>query len=420
LTEPVLARHLRLKLVPYFALCFQMLRDMSRCIAVRDWSAMFRAPALALVVAFLPSTDRAEFPAGCGTPVAMEDGWSVSEPRAQQLDPALICSIEAELEKLKDANPHSVVVVRNGVVVYEKYFTGPDQRWPQQHWGEPLENTPHDVSTKHDVQSITKSVVALLVGVAVDRGIIGNVDVPLLSFFPEYADLSSPERERITLRDLLTMQAGLDWPVKPYLSMARRVAAAPDPYRLVLEQPMVAEPGKKWRYNNGVAELVGGVVQKATGRPLDQFANDVLFEPLGITDWEWGRMASGDPGASWGLRLRPRDLAKIGQLILDHGSWHGRQIVSADWIKEMTLPRIVKPKFSYAYLWWRDQSSIDGRSIEWIGGSGWGGQCLNIIPKFALVVVVTAGVYDYEGKGPQNLACDTVMDTGVLRAVLDR
>jgi CubicO group peptidase (beta-lactamase class C family) len=202
--------------------------------------------------------------------------------------------------------------------------------------------------------------------------------------------------------------------------MARKVDAAADPYRLVLEQPMLAEPGKKWRYNNGVAELVGGVVQKAAGRRLDAFARDVLFEPLGIDDWEWGKMASGDPGASWGLRLRPRDLAKIGQLILDKGTWRGRQIVSADWIDEMTAPRIVRPKFSYAYLWWLNHSSIDGRSIAWISGSGWGGQCLNIIPKLAMVVVVTAGVYDYEGKGPQNLACDTVMDKGVLRAALAR
>jgi CubicO group peptidase (beta-lactamase class C family) len=381
---------------------------------------MSRAPVFALLVALLPSIAQAEFPAGCGAPMAMEDGWPVSAPQAQHLDPALICSIERELEKRKDANPHGVVVLRNGLIVYEKYFTGPDRRWPQQHWGEPLQDTPHDARTKHDLQSITKSVVALLVGVALDRGIIKNVDAPLLSFFPEYADLNTPERERITLRDLLTMQAGLDWPVRPYLSMARKVDAAPDPYRLVLQQPMVAKPGEKWRYNNGVAELIGGVVQKATGRRLDEFAKDVLFEPLGITDWEWGRMASGDPGASWGLRLRPRDLAKIGQLILDQGSWRGRQIVSADWIKEMTLPRVVRPKFSYAYLWWRNQSFLDGRSLEWISAGGWGGQCLNIIHHLALVIVVTAGVYDYEGKGPQNLACDTVMDTSVSSAASGR
>jgi CubicO group peptidase (beta-lactamase class C family) len=374
---------------------------------------IFRRSAMAFLFAVLPSIGQA---AGCGAPGALDDGWPVSEPQAQHLDAALICSIDAEVEKLGDADVHGIVVARNGKIVHEAYFAGRDQRWPQQHWGEPLPDTAHDVSTKHDIQSITKSVVALLVGIALDRGMIRSVDAPLLSFFPEYADLSNPERERITLRDLLTMQAGLDWPIRPYLSMARKVDAAPDPYRLVLQQPMVSEPGKKWRYNNGVAELVGGIVQKATGRRLDDFAREVLFEPLGITDWEWGRMASGSPGASWGLRLRPRDLAKIGQLILDHGSWHGRQIVSGTWIEEMTAPRVVRRDFSYAYLWWRDQSFLDGRSIEWIRGSGWGGQCLIVIPNLALVVVVTAGVYDFDGKGPQNLACDTVMDKGVLRA----
>jgi CubicO group peptidase (beta-lactamase class C family) len=382
--------------------------------------SMLRAPTLALAIALLPAIAQAGSSPGCAAPAAIGDGWPVSEPQAQQLDPALICTIEKNLEKLKDADPHGVVIARNGVLVYETYFAGPDQRWPQQHWKEPLQNTPHDVNTKHDVQSITKSVVALLVGIALDRGLIKNVDVPLLSFFPEYADLASPERQRITLRDLLTMQAGLDWPMKPYLSMARRVAAAPDPYRLVLQQPMATEPGKTWFYNNGVADLVGGVVQKATARPLDEFAKEVLFDPLGVTDWEWGRMDNGDPGPSWGLRLRPRDLAKIGQLVLDHGSWRGRQIVSADWINEMILPRVVTPKISYAYLWWRDQEVVDGRGIEWISGLGWGGQCVNIIPKLATVVVVTAGVYDFDGKGPQNLACDAVMDKSVLPAALDR
>ena len=131
---------------------------------------MFRAPGLALVVAFLPSIAQAESAAGCGAPMAVAVGWSGSGPQAQQLDPVMICSIEGNLGKLRDANPHGVVVVRNGVVVYEKYFSGPDQRWPQQHWGKPLENTSHDIRTKHDLQSITKSVVALLVGVALDRG----------------------------------------------------------------------------------------------------------------------------------------------------------------------------------------------------------------------------------------------------------
>lgn len=381
---------------------------------------MSRATALALLVALLPSLGQAASPADCAAPAAIEDGWPVATPEAQRLDPAVICSIGASLEQLPEANPHGVVIARNGVLVYEKYYDGPDRRWPQQHWREPLVPTPHDISTRHDLQSITKRVVALLVGIALDRGAIKSVDSPLLPFFPEHADLRTPERERITLRDLLTMRAGLDWPLKPYLSMARRVDAAPDPYRLVLEQPMAAKPGTRFRYNNGVVELVGGLVQKATSRRLDQFAREALFEPLGITDWEWGRMASGDPSASGGLRLRPRDLAKIGQLVLDHGSWRGRQVVSAEWIRDMVLPRIVRPTFSYAYLWWRDQASVDGHSIEWIAGSGWGGQCLNILPSLGLVVVVTAGVYDFDGQGQQSLACDTVMDRSALRATLDR
>jgi CubicO group peptidase (beta-lactamase class C family) len=382
---------------------------------------MSRTPVLVLVVSLLfTAIAHAESPPDCATPAATGDGWPVSEPEAQHLNAATICAATKQLEKLESAKAHGVVIVRNGVIVHEAYFAGPDRRWPQEHWQEPLENTAHDISTRHDIQSITKSVVALLFGIALDRGFIKTVDAPALSFFPEYADLATPERQQITLRDLLTMRAGLDWPIKPYLSMARRVAAAPDPYRLVLEQPMVAQPGSRWRYNNGVAELVGAVVQKATGRPLDQFAKETLFDPLGITDWEWGRMANGDPGASWGLRLRPRDFAKIGQLVLDHGSWQHRQIVSAQWISDMTSPQVVTPKVSYTYLWWRDRSTIDGRNIDWINGSGWGGQCLNIIPQLAMVVVVTAGAYDFEGKPGQNLACNTVMNQGVLPAALAR
>jgi CubicO group peptidase (beta-lactamase class C family) len=382
-------------------------------------TAMRHVLVAALAVVLLPIAAHGETAVDCAPAPTLEDGWPVSTPREQRLNSEVICALGVQLDKHKDANPHSVVVVRNGAVVYEAYFSGLDRRWPQQHWREPLQNMSHDVSTVHDLQSVTKSVVALLVGIALDRGIIKNVDAPLLPFFPEYADLRSPERDRISLRDLLTMRAGLNWQLKPYLSMARRVDAAPDPYRVVLEQPMVAEPGGIWRYNNGAGELVGGVVQKATGRQLDQFAKDVLFEPLGITDWEWGRMASGDPGASWGLRLRPRDLAKIGQLVLEGGLWRGLRIVSAHWIEEMTAPQITKPDFSYGYLWWRGQSSIEGRAIEWVGGRGWGGQCLSVIPSLAMVIVVTAGAYDFDGQGNQYQACDEVHQA-VLKSSLAR
>jgi CubicO group peptidase (beta-lactamase class C family) len=353
----------------------------------------------------------------CGGPTRLDDGWTLAAPEQEALDPASICAIGPRLGALHEADPHGVVVVRHGALVYEAYFPGGDLRWPEQHWEEPLESLPHDARTKHDLQSITKSVVALLVGIALDRGLLETIDAPALSFFPEYADLRTADKDRITVRDLLTMTTGLRWPYKPYLSMARQMDASPDPYRFVLEQPLVAAPGTNWHYNNGTVELVGALVQKATGRPLDQFAKMALFDPLGIDDWEWGKMASGDPGASWGLRLRPRDLAKIGQLVLDHGAWQGSQFVSSAWIKEMIAPHIVRPEISYGYLWWLTRQSIDGRDIDVVSGSGWGGQCLYVVPSLDLVVVVTAGVYNFAGEGPQSLAGDTVLGM-VLRAAM--
>ncbi len=378
-----------------------------------------RVGILVLGIAFTSIFTSLTMAANCPKPTDLNDGWTVAAPDQEGLDPALICGIAARLDGWKEADPHGVVVARHGVLVYEDYFSGKDQRWPQQHWGQPLVDTPHDVHTKHDLQSITKSIVGILVGIALERGLIQNIDTPVLSFFPDYTDLRDPDRERIAVRDLLTMRSGLRWPYKPYLSMARRMEAAPDPVRFVLEQPVVAAPGTNWHYNNGSAEVIGALLRKATGRPLDQFSKEALFDPLGIDDWEWGRMANGDPGASWGLRLRPRDLAKIGQLVLDHGAWQGQQTVSASWIKEMTTPHIVRQDASsYGYLWWSGRRSVDGRDIDWVGSVGWGGQCLYILPSLGLIVVVTAGVYDFDGQGSQDLAGDTVLDKFVLPAAL--
>ena len=359
----------------------------------------------------------AEVPTACGGVPDLGDGWETAAPAQQGFNSESICAVGSRLAALRGANAHGVVVVRHGKLVYEAYFPGEDQRWPQQHWNEPLAVMPHDASTKHDVQSITKSVTALLVGIALDRGEIKTLDAPVLSFFPTYTDLRTPEKLRITVRDLLTMRTGLNWPYKPYLAMARQMDAAPDPFRFVLEQPMSSAPGENWRYNNGSAELAGAVVQQATGLPLDQFAKQALFDPLAIEDWEWGRMASGDAGASWGLRLRPRDLAKIGQLVLNRGAWHDRRIISSNWIEQMIAPHIVRPNSRYGYLWWLGRRTIDGRDFDVVSAIGWGGQYLHVVPSLDLVVVVTAGAYDFSGGGHPELAGNAALET-VLRATV--
>ena len=379
----------------------------------------------ALCVMLLTALARAAISADCDAPAAMSDGWAVSTPAQQGLDPKLICALGPSLAKLTGADPHGVVVARNGVLVYEQYFDGDDMRGST--W---IGIAPHDANTLHNMESITKSVIALLVGIAFDRGWLKDLDAPILSFFPEYGDLRTPDKDRITLRHLLSMTSGLNWPERASSSfnpgnILRWGFVSPDPYRFVLERPIEAPPGTAWNYNGGGVWLLGAMLRKVAEQPLDQFAKDALFEPLGIKDWEWGRFPNGDPGTSGSLHLRPRDLAKLGQLVLDNGVWQGRQIVSADWINQMTS-RQSPQGFSfgswrsYGYLWWQGRSSIDNREIDWVGAVGRGGQRLYVVPTLRLLVAVTAGLYlESKGGAPsprENLAGDTALNSFVLPA----
>jgi CubicO group peptidase (beta-lactamase class C family) len=184
---------------------------------------------VAVCALFVTPTAGAETSVNCGTPAAMSDGWPVSPAAQQGLDPQLICSIGPSLAKLTEANPHGIVVIRHGVLVYEQYFAGDDVRgWT------PIGVVPHNANTLHNIQSITKSVVALLVGIAFDRGWLKDLDAPILSFLPEYADLRTPEKDQIKLRHLLSMTSGLDWPeravsINDPANIVRQARITPDP-----------------------------------------------------------------------------------------------------------------------------------------------------------------------------------------------
>jgi CubicO group peptidase (beta-lactamase class C family) len=380
-----------------------------------------------LCLALLTTVARAGTSADCDAPAAMSDGWAVSTPAQQGLDPKLICAIGPSLAELKRADPHGVVVVRHGTLVYEQYFAGDDEQGYI--WAGVV---PHDVNTLHKMESITKSVIALLVGIAFDRALLKNLDAPIFSFFPEYGDLRTPEKDQITVGHLLSMTSGLDWPERAISSnnpanIVKQGALDPYPYHFVLERSVEATPGTAWNYNSGGVWLLGLMLRKVAEQPLEQFANEALFEPLGIQDWEWGRLGNGDLGTSGGLQLRPRDLAKLGQLVLDGGTWQGRQIVAADWINQMTA-RQSPPGFSfgswrsYGYLWWQGRSSIENQEIDWVGAVGRGGQRLYVVPSLSLVVAVTAGLYlESRGGAPsplENLAGDTALNSFVLPAAL--
>jgi CubicO group peptidase (beta-lactamase class C family) len=228
--------------------------------------------------------------------------------------------------------------------------------------------------------------------------------------------LRTPDKDKITLRHLLTMSAGLEWHEidTSYTDVANseiRMDRAPDPYRYALEQAVVAPPGHVWNYNSGSSEVMGAVLKKATGKALDALARTLLFEPLGIADVEWFPYALGNPSAAAGLRLRPRDLAKIGQLVLQHGAWNGIQIVPRAWIEASTAPQISGPDgLSYGYQFWLGHAHVDGRTV------GIGGQRVLIVPALDLMVVVNAGLY----KSPlqvQTSVVTAIFDRFVLKAV---
>lgn len=329
--------------------------------------------------------------AAAGDLTMADEEWPAASPD-ETMDPALSERIDSGVADGQLDGLHGVVVIRDGRLALERYYAGEDERW-----GQDLGRIAHDANRLHDLRSVSKSVVALLYGVARDRGLAPPPVAPLLDQFPEIADLPQAEAKRaLTVEHALTMSLGLAWNEDlPYTDPRNSEIAmemAPDRCRYVLEQTLIEPPGARWRYSGGATALIARILAGAVGQPLDRFAEEALFAPLGIEKFEWIGRASDDPAAASGLRLRPRDLAKIGQLVLDGGVWRGRRIVSAEWIEAMLTPRIeIDEHLSYGYQWWLD-AAANGR--RWIGAFGNGGQRLWIGLTSRTVVVVAAGRYN--------------------------
>jgi CubicO group peptidase (beta-lactamase class C family) len=368
--------------------------------------------AACLTIALMLVAPSALAESDCGSPAERSDGWPTAAPEQEGMNAAVLCALGPQFAAWTEANAHAVVVARHGKLVYERYFTGNDEIW-----GRPIGAVAYDADKRHDLRSITKSVTSLLVGIGIDHGWIKDVDAPVFSFFPEYADLRTPEKDRITIRHLLTMSAGFAWDESlPYANPAnseRPMDAATDPYRYILEQPLATEPGRFYNYCGCSAALLEAILQKTSGKKLDVIAQETLFEPLGIADVEWTRFPNGDVFGHGGLRLRARDLAKIGQLVLNRGAWQGRQIVPAAWIDDATAAQINGESiYFYGYQWWLGRSLVDRREIDWAAGIGYGDQRLFAIPAEGLVVAVYAGLY---GKRP--IVGDAVLKRYVLPAI---
>ncbi len=359
---------------------------------------------ISIGIAVLPKLAQAQ--TDCGMPSVGEDHWQVAAPESVGLTSATLCPMVKWLDDWKQSNIHAVLVVRHGTLVFEHYFSGADE-----HWGRSVGEVAFGPEIKHDERSVTKSIVALVLGIAIDRGLIKSLGEPVLSFFPDYADLRTPEKDRITLRDLVTMSGGLErkshgqrrrpLPLRAAAVGRRAVGAA-------LELQFGIDRGDRRGAEEG---------DRQVGRRIGRHA---AVRAAGITDVEWPRNARGDPIAAGALRLRPRDLAKIGQLVLQHGAWNGTQVVPASWIEAATSPQINVSGFTsffYGYFFWLGRSLADKREVQWAAAVGLGGQRVFIVPSLDLVVVVNAGLYSSR---LQSSVPMTILNQYVLRATAFR
>lgn len=326
-------------------------------------------------------------------PSRTDDGWETEMLSNVGIDAEPMAALVGEIRTQRLANLHSVILVKDGKLVFEEYFDGSDEQR-----GRALGTVRFDRNTLHDLRSVTKSVTSALVGIAVGRGELKLSDV-VVSFFDD-TDGRWKDKKALTVEHLLTMKTGLHWDERSYpYTDSRNSETAMDlsasSTGFVLGQKLVAEPGGRFQYCGGCTMLLAGVVKQATGRHLDEFAAELLFGPLGIREFEWVRHKDGLPVAASGLRLRPRDMAKFGYLYVNEGRWKSREVVPSSWIDASTRVQVPLDSTSaYGYQWWVDLEPLGGDVVEIPVARGNGGQRIYVVPKLSLVAVITAGNYN--------------------------
>jgi CubicO group peptidase (beta-lactamase class C family) len=354
--------------------------------ATRRATGNVRAVCAALLLAALLAATACsrwgEPPLASERPEALDDGWAVSTLGDEGLDARQVAEVEKRIQDGAYGQVHSCLIVRNGKLVYERYFHGFRR------------------DSLHRLYSVTKSVTSALVGIAIEQGLIGGVDEQAISYFPEYRDATwDPRKDAITLEHLLTMSSGLqfdEWsyPYGDDRNSYTQMTSSPDWIRWGLQQPLVAEPGTRFAYSSANTHVFAGILYKTSGLQAAEFAQQHLFAVLGISDTFWyvGDGLTAVSGAYGGLTMRARDMAKFGYLYLQGGRWNGQQVVPRAWVEESVRPHIATGTGAeYGYFWWIHRMTVGQRTVQWFAGRGYADQILAVFPNLDLVVVMTCG-----------------------------
>lgn len=322
-----------------------------------------------------------------------EDSWKNTSPSFVSMSDQVLDDLRDSMHAGELAAVDGIVIVKDGYLVFEEYDNG------------------FNPGKVHELQSVTKSITALLVGIAMDKGYIDNLEQPILPYFDDITIENVDERKQaITLEDLLTMRSGFQWnefSESPDSDLLQEMYSSPSWIKTTLDTNMAYRPGILFQYNTGSTMLLDRIIEKTTGLNSYKFAQEFLFEPLGIRQHFWSKESFyffGTTNTGGGLYLRPTDLAKIGQLVLNKGNWDGRQIISEEWIEEATTPQVASinlgiTKAQYGYLWYVFPKGTLNDSYSVIGCMGAGGQYLFIIPEISIVTVITSNNFEYRLQG---------------------
>lgn len=294
-----------------------------------------------------------------------------------------VAPIERMVRKTREGgypNIHSILLIKDGKLVLEEYFHG------------------YRRDTKHDLRSTTKSITSLLVGMALDKQIFRHRKQLVAPMLPTYQSLlaTDPKKKTIQLEHLLTMSSGLacnDW-VRASPGQEDKMYKSPDWLRFLFKVPMAATPGKRFSYCTGGVIALGAALAHQSRMPVPTFAKRHLFGPLGIRDVKWSpARPKGVVDTGGHLYMRPRDMAKLGLLVLQKGRWKGRPVVSEGWIRKMLTPRW--SRVGYGYLWWRKVAANRETKTRIVmhHTSGNGGQYIFVMPALKMVAVFTGGNY---------------------------
>jgi CubicO group peptidase (beta-lactamase class C family) len=321
--------------------------------------------------------------------------WSISTPEKQDMDSGLLSKADKRIRE-NYPNVYSLLVVRHGYLVYEKYYQGMDK------------------DSYNPVYSVTKSVMSALTGIALREKLITNTDQKVADFFPEYfTKIDDARKNEITINDTLTMSGGLESIDNNY----NGYFSSGDWLDYTIKKPLTDKPGEKFVYNTGLPHFLSGIITKKSKMSTLSFANEFLFSKIGISIKKWDMDQTGYYGGGSGLYLTPVDMAKFGYLYLKNGLWDGQQIIPAEWIGKSTKKQIaVDSNVDYGYLFWIQNMKDKAHNKEYFTyrADGAGGQKIVVIPDLDLVVVITA---NYQSASKDKADTQAIIPDYVIPAV---